>query len=441
MTHLDTSAQITISRPDGEAEKSEIINILTKTYFLIDRLAQAGSRLTERPERPETGDRDDTRRRLGAYLHVPFCFHKCHYCDFYSIVDSRDRQSEFTRRLIKEIEAFGGLLTADSKRPRRPETIFIGGGTPTLLAVELWVPLLAAIEAHLIGDETTEFTVEANPETITTELSRTLAAGGVNRVSIGAQSFNPAHLKTLERWHDPANVVRSIKIMRDAGITNINIDLIFGIPGQTVDDWRDDLARALELEPMHVSCYGLMYEPNTPLTKRMKMGRITPVDDDVEATMYELTREMLSEAGYEHYEISAWAKPDRRCEHNLIYWRNHDWWPFGPSASGHVSGVRWKNIARLGEYLASNDLPPVCDIEQLDDDGRVGESLMLGLRLLDGIPKNEVNRLLALGTRGSVRAAAIAKHVESGLLERASGSLRLTPRGLLIADSVITELL
>jgi oxygen-independent coproporphyrinogen III oxidase len=398
-----------------------------------------------RPEPPNTPS------QLGLYLHVPFCFHKCHYCDFYSIVDSRDRQEQFARRLAEEINSVGNVLAGDGGQPgpcrprepaRRPQTIFIGGGTPTLLNLPSWQRLLDALAVHFpAGDRPSEFTVEANPETVTPELAALLASGGVNRISIGAQSFNPAHLKTLERWHDPANVCRSVEILRDAGIDNINLDLIFGIPGQTIDQWRDDLRTAIELEPTHLSCYMLMYEPNTPLTKRMQMGQVTPIDDEVEAAMYDLTREMLREHGYEHYEISAWAKPGRRCEHNLIYWRNHDWWPLGPSASGHVRGMRWKNVARLAEYLASESLPPITDLETLDDDGRVGEALMLGLRVIDGVALDELDRLLALGRRGRERAATIERHINSGLLARSDSSLHLTDRGLLVADTVIAELL
>lgn len=431
LTHLDTSTQITIRRSDGEAQNAKNILAACLPEQLADIDPGAEKTLCEQLN----GEVSPATRPLGAYLHVPFCFHKCHYCDFYSIVDSRDRQGAFTQRLIAEIAAASELL------PRRPETIFVGGGTPTLLAPHWWERLLAAVGDHLIGETTSEITVEANPETVTAELADRLASGGVNRLSIGAQSFNPAHLKTLERWHEPASVDRSVAVARDAGITNINLDLIFGIPGQTIDDWRDDLRRAIALEPTHLSCYGLMYELNTPLTKRMQRGSITPIDDEVEAAMYELTRETLHSAGFEQYEISAWAMAGQRCQHNLTYWRNGDWWPLGPSASGHLCGLRWKNVARLAEYLATDGLPPVCDIEKLDDDGRVGETLMLGLRLLDGIPIEVVDRLLALGTRGRERGEAIARHLDDGLLVREGGSLRLTVRGLLVADSVISDLL
>ncbi len=374
--------------------------------------------------------------KLGWYLHVPFCFHKCHYCDFYSIVDSRDRQASFTGRLIEEIEAFS---TFHPQIVPHPSTIFVGGGTPTLLRIDLWERLLAALAPW--AGEGIEFTVEANPETVTPELAKTLAAGGVNRVSIGAQSFNPIHLKTLERWHDPANVGRAVEWFRGAGIARVNLDLIFGIPGQTLDDWWADLDAALALAPAHLSCYGLMYEPNTALTARMRAGSVQPIDDDVEAAMYELTIDALAAHGYEHYEISAWAKPGEQCNHNLLYWTNANWWPFGPSASGHWNGTRWKNVARLGEYIESRDLPPITEVEQVDADVRVGEELMLSLRLIKGIERERYQHLLAQGRRGEARDIAVRQAIDRGHLVWANDCLRLTRDGLMLADEVISELL
>ncbi|HWB20799.1 MAG TPA: radical SAM family heme chaperone HemW, partial [Phycisphaerales bacterium] len=241
----------------------------------------------------------------GLYFHVPFCFHKCHYCDFYSIVDSQNRQPAFINRIIRELEAI-------SPRLRSPlQSIFIGGGTPTLLEPPLLHELLIAIQS-LIPAQTSacplEFTVEANPETVTTEIAEILKSGGVNRVSIGCQSFNPAHLKTLERWHDPASVPRAVSHLRKAGIHNINLDLIFAIPGQLLDDWLADLDAALSLQPDHISCYGLTYEPNTPLTMKMKSGTIIPAENDLEAAMYEAAIDRLAAAGFHHYEISNWAR-------------------------------------------------------------------------------------------------------------------------------------
>ena len=371
----------------------------------------------------------------AAYLHVPFCHHKCHYCDFYSVVGADVHREQFIHRLATEMKAARPYL-------RRPlETIFVGGGTPTLLGATLWRDLLAALCASLPLADSLEFTVEANPETVDEKLIDVLAGGGVNRLSIGAQSFQDRHLNTLQRLHEPAAVARSVRLARAGGITDINLDLIFGIPGQTLDEWEADLATAIALDPTHLSCYGLTYEPGTPLTARRDAGSIRPVDEDLEAAMYEAAVDRLAAAGFEHYEISNWARPGHRCRHNLVYWTNGQWWPLGPAAAGHCGGWRWKNVPSLAEYLASGPLPPICDVEHLDDDGRIGEELMLGLRLLDGIELTRLQALLAEGTRGRQRAKAIEAHIASGLLQREDDHLRLTRRGLLLADTVLCELI
>jgi oxygen-independent coproporphyrinogen-3 oxidase len=263
----------------------------------------------------------------------------------------------------------------------------------------------------------------------------------VNRLSIGVQSFQLRHLETLERRHDPATAARSIELARSAGIDNISLDLIFGIPGQGLDDWLGDLDAAIALEPDHLSCYGLTYEPNTPLTARLRAGRVTRVDQDVEAAMYDAAIDRLGTADFEHYEISNWARPGRRCRHNELYWNNEQWWPLGPGAAGHIAGWRWINAPRLGDYLAGRGLPPITGAERLDDDGRVGEVLMLGLRLVEGIDLDRVKGLLALGVRGPQRAEAVNRHVGTGLLRRSDGRLRLTRRGLLLADRVLADLI
>ncbi len=373
----------------------------------------------------------------GLYIHVPFCVHKCHYCDFYSLVETgpQSRRPAFTDRLIEEIHAaapwLGGPLA----------TVFVGGGTPTLLEPDLWVRLLAAIRSDLDLQSDCEFTVEANPDALTAELLDVLVAGGVNRLSMGAQSFDPKLLKALERTHDPDNVRRGVEMIRAAGITNFNLDLIFGIPGQDLEGWAADLDAVLALEPTHLSCYNLTYEPNTPLAAKLRRGAIQRVDEDVEAEMYEATMDRLGGAGFEHYEISSWARPGRACRHNLLYWRNGSWWPLGPGAAGHVDGVRWKNAPRLGEYLRVRPLPPITGQEQLDQDGRIGETLMLGLRLLEGIALDRLEAMLAVGARGEPRRRAVERHTASGLLEQRAGRLRFTRGGLLLADTVLADLL
>lgn len=392
----------------------------------------------------------------GLYLHVPFCFHKCHYCDFYSLVEPAgrpDRQEAFTDALIAEL-----THNVQVFRPK-PTTIFVGGGTPTLLRADLWRKLLDAMHTAGVMERVCEFTVEANPETVTPELLDVLAGGGVNRVSMGAQSFNTDQLKTLERWHDPDTVPKAVAMLRDAGITNFNLDLIFAIPGQSLDALDHDLDRALALNPTHLSCYSLIFEPNTPLTQKMKMGRISPVGEELERDMYARVIERLVAAGFEHYEISNWARKsaiadlqssienhpsqiaDRTshfCHHNLAYWHNHNWLGLGPSAASHVEGKRWKNEAHLARYLAGSPAPPTCDHEELPPRQRIGEQIMLGLRLRQGLALDWIDEHIP---PADPRRDTIAEMIQINMLERTETRLRLTHNGLFLADSVIAKLL
>ncbi|MEZ6191635.1 MAG: radical SAM family heme chaperone HemW [Phycisphaerales bacterium] len=393
-------------------------------------------------------------------MHVPFCFHKCHYCDFYSLVEPAgrpDRQEAFTDALIAEL-----THNVQIYRPK-PTTLFVGGGTPTLLRVDLWRKLLDAMHAAGVMEQVTEFTVEANPETVTPELLGVLAGGGVNRVSMGAQSFNTDQLKTLERWHDPDTVPKAVAMLHDAGISNFNLDLIFAIPGQTLDALDHDLDRALSLSPTHLSCYSLIFEPNTPLTQKMKMGRISPVGEELERDMYAHVIKRLDAAGFEHYEVSNWARKGtgnrdqgsglthppsaiahppsadpRYCQHNLAYWHNHNWLGLGPSAASHVEGKRWKNEAHLARYLAGSPTPPTTDHEELPQRQRIGEQIMLGLRLRQGLALDWVDEHIP---PADPRRDTVEELIAIGMLERTATRLRLTHNGLFLADSVIAKLL
>lgn len=408
--------------------------------------------------RPAT--RPDGRPR-SLYIHVPFCFHKCHYCDFYSLVDTRDRQEPFTTRLIAELQA----LSRHSKGVPL-DTIFVGGGTPTLLRPDLWCRLLAAMHEHFdlsqMGPSPApgEWTVECNPETATPELMAILQQGGVNRVSIGAQSFDPRHLKTLERWHDPANVARALGMARDAGIARQSIDLIHSIPGQTLDDWRRDLDRALELGTSHLSCYSLTYEPNTAMTARMKRGEFTPIDEDLELEMHQTTLDTLRAAGFERYEVSNYARIDRsgadnRSRHNLAYWRQDQWLAAGPAASAHIAGHRWKNTPRLDDYLSINDdgYAPIIDLETPDPRRALAERLMTGLRISEGLdlesvlrdaaalpPKPEApGRAATLANTPDRLTALRARHIADDLMQNTPGRMVLTDAGFLLADGIAGE--
>ncbi|MFN0132565.1 MAG: radical SAM family heme chaperone HemW [Phycisphaerales bacterium] len=378
----------------------------------------------------------------SLYLHVPFCSHKCHYCDFYSLVDTQDRQAAFAHRLRSELETLSRITDAPSL-----DTIFVGGGTPSLLAVPLWRDLLA--DLHRLFDLSPivrcgEFTVECNPESVTPELLETLVSGGVNRLSMGAQSFNPRHLTLLERRHNPADVPKAIQRARAAGVSRLSIDIISSIPGQTAQEFRDDLAAALALGTSHLSCYTLTYEPRTALTARLGRGEFQPADEDTEIEMFEIALGTLRAAGLERYEVSNFARPGHECRHNLAYWRQHEWLAAGPSASGHIAGHRWKNIPRLDDYLQGQGLPEVVDHEPPDPRRALAELIMTGLRLAEGLDWTAVRARApeVAGPHSLARLDRIADGYITRELALIDGDrLRLTDAGFLLADSVAADLM
>ena len=370
----------------------------------------------------------------GVYVHVPFCAHRCHYCDFFTVADQDDKRDAFVDRLLTELESIPSWVGPEI------QTIFVGGGTPTYLLPADLKRMVSALPSRFDVGHPIEFTIEANPETITEELAGILAEGGVNRVSLGAQSFDQTLLKTLERQHDPARVASSVEMLQAAGIRRTSLDLIFGIPGQDLSTWKEDLNQALEIGTGHLSCYGLIYEPGTPLRVRRDRGEVEPVEEEVEANMYEWTCERLEGHGLEQYEISNWARPGESCQHNLLYWQTRNWWPIGPSASGHVQGWRWRNLPRLASYLEGAGLPDIRDVEHLEEDGRIGEWFMMGLRLMEGLPRAEVDLRLAC-EGGQRRRPIIERHLEQGLLTWRGDHLALTPRGILLSNVVTADLL
>jgi len=368
----------------------------------------------------------------GLYVHAPFCVHKCGYCDFYSVTDQRDRQAAWADAVIDELDAMLGRVDLT------PETIYVGGGTPTLLSAAVWQSLLDRLADRLDLAAAVEFTVEANPETVTAELLDTLVAGGVDRVSVGCQSFQPGLLATLERAHDPASVRAAVALARAAGIDNVSLDHIYAIPGETLEQLHADLDALLDLRPDHLSCYSLIFEPGTALTARRDLGRVDALDNDLEADMYRRVIDRLDVAGYDHYEVSNWARPGHACRHNLAYWTDRNWLGVGPSAASHVAGLRWKNQPHLGRYLASPGNPPVVDVERLDPDAAIGETLMLRLRLRDGVTIGWLDERVPTGT---ARRETIDRYALAGLFEHDDARLRLSPRGLMVADTLLAELL
>lgn len=407
---------------------------------LLKQRSIGSSRVVFHPEeggmRPDPGG--STPRSL--YMHIPFCTHKCHYCDFYSIVDTRDRQEAFAQRLVRE------LIAQSPFAPQPLESIFVGGGTPSLMRPDLWSLVLRALHDYfdmsLIDSGQGEFSVECNPETVTPELARVLRDGGVNRASLGAQSFNTVHLKSLERWHDPQKVPIAIDILRRAGIARCSIDLIYAIPGQTMQDWDQDLETALALPIEHLSAYALTYEPGTAMTARLVRGEFTQAPDDLEADMYLQTIKTLRDRGFERYEVSNHAKPGAQCAHNMAYWRQHDWLAVGPSASGHYQGHRWKNTPRLDDYLQNDDegFAPACEHEPPDDRRELMDRLMTGIRLSEGIDAvAAIEQATTLGAADTLSRAAIMCIDQGWLSSSSEERWVLSDDGFLFADRVARE--
>lgn len=382
---------------------------------------------------------------LGVYVHVPFCRRRCGYCDFYSQVLNPVRVPGLVDALLTEYDRHGGdggpLASNGSDRPH-PATLYVGGGTPTVLPRDELARLLYGLGARATVMAKTEFTVEANPATVTDEIAALLAAAGVNRVSIGAQSFASGELRTLDREHQPADVGRTVATCRRHGLRRISLDLIFGIPGQTPASWRASLEDALALGPEHVSCYGLTYEPGTPLHQRRDAGQVQPVDPDVEADLYEMALDVLPAAGLHQYEISNFARPGAECRHNLRYWRNEPVLGIGPAAAGYLNGVRYKNVADTAAYVRAMAAGKSAraEEERLTVDRQARETALLALRLAAGIDRAAFRRRFGHDA-ATLFADAIERHAADGLLEVDDVGIRLTRAGRLVADTVMVDFL
>ncbi len=375
----------------------------------------------------------------ALYVHIPFCFHKCHYCDFYSITRQEpDRMSRFVDRLLLEADQW--MHTAQTLQPR---TVFFGGGTPSLLPLLEMQRLIQGLRKRFDFADCIEWTVEANPATVTLDYCQMLAETGVNRISMGAQSFNAAELAILERHHNPDDVPRSLDIARRAGIRRLNLDLIYAIPGQTLSTWMNSLEQAIALNTDHLSCYGLTYEPNTPLAVRRRLGQIRSiVEPDSEIEMLRATRKRLAAAGFSAYEISNYSRPNQECRHNLHYWTGGDYLSLGPSAASHVQGCRWRNRPHLGEWenaVDSRQLPAV-EVEFLPPLQRAGELAMLMLRLSTGITLSAFAARTGHDAR-TLFAEVIDRLAPHNLLIVSETSIRLSEAGLVVSDSIAAEFL
>ena len=390
-------------------------------------------------------------RPFGVYVHVPFCSVRCGYCDFntYTAAElgpldgpSGASRSTYAQAAVAEIAMAAGVL---GERRRAASTVFVGGGTPTILDAADLVAVLDGVREHLGLEADAEVTTEANPDSVTPASLAALRGGGFTRISFGMQSAEPHVLAVLDRTHDPANVPRAVAWAREAGFEQVSLDLIYGTPGETVAGWRHTLRTALESEPDHVSAYALIVEDGTALSRRVGRGEVPAPDDDEQAEKYEVADDELTAAGLEWYEVSNWARDEAaRCRHNLAYWRSHDWWGVGPGAHSHVAGTRWWNVKHPTAYAGrlAQGASPAYAREVLSEDDVYAERLLLEGRIRDGLPIEALRpvvrpRVAGLVSRGLVDGlAALGRGAVDG-----APRLVLTRRGRLLADAVVRELL
>jgi len=380
-------------------------------------------------------------RAFGIYLHVPFCTVRCGYCDFNTYTATElgggASQASYAATAVREVALAGDVLRRAGLPARPVSTVFVGGGTPTVLPADDLVGMLRAVRDTWGLSDDAEVTTEANPDSVTPQSLAALAAGGFTRVSFGMQSAVPHVLRTLERTHDPARIPDVVRWARDAGLA-VSLDLIYGTPGESLDDWRTSLDAALATGVDHVSAYALVVEDGTRMAVQVRRGELVLPDADDQAAKYELADDLLTAAGLGWYEVSNWARgTEHACRHNLAYWRGDDWWGIGPGAHSHVGGVRWWNVKHPRAYASrlEQGLSPAAGREVVDDEAAALERLMLGVRLAEG---------MSLAELSSDERARVAGLVADGLVDgrRALTERRLvlTRRGRLLADLVVRTL-
>ena len=369
----------------------------------------------------------------AAYIHVPFCAHRCGYCDF-TLVARKDH-------LIEDYLVALELELKSLEVPREIDTLFFGGGTPTHLSAPQLRKLCELAKAwfRLAGDG--EFSVEANPAGFDADKVDVLAEAGVNRISLGAQSFRSELLRVLERDHRPDEIAEVVERVRTR-IRNISLDLIFGVPGQDPDEWRADLKSVVELSPTHISTYGLTFEKGTTFWSRRRAGSLLPVADEDEREMYEAAMTDLPAAGYRQYEISNFARPGFECRHNRVYWNGQPYFGFGPGAASYVGGTRRTNHRSVTNWLKRVlcGESGVAESETLSPENRAREAIMLGLRQTAGIEREAFADRFGISLH-ELAGTEIERFAEQGLLDCDRGRVRLTRAGRMVADTVVAEFL
>lgn len=369
----------------------------------------------------------------AAYVHVPFCRHRCGYCNFTLVAGRDDLIPRFLQALARELS---GL-----EAPRLVRTLFLGGGTPTHLAPDQLGTLFSTISTWLPLETDGEYSVEANPLDLTPERIAVLQEAGVNRLSLGVQSFADDTLRFLERDHRGTEAQRAVEEAQ-AAFPAVSLDLIFGVPGQSLAAWQQDLARAVLLKPQHISVYGLTFDRGSAFWGRVQRGTLRPCEEELERAMYEAAIDHLTSNGYVHYEVSNFSRPGFACRHNEVYWTGGTYWAFGPGAARHVAGVREVNHGSTTTYLQRvlSGQSPVAERESLAPEAAARERLVFGLRRLQGVHAPSFHRQTGWSV-SDLGGTALERQLQAGLLEWSGENLRLTRSGLLLSDSLWPDLL
>ena len=376
------------------------------------------------------------KKPLGIYIHIPFCRSKCQYCDFYSLTDQSPKTMEdYLQAMLTHIRETGPLAPA-----HRVDTVYFGGGTPTLFGAKGMITILNTLRKHFDVSATAEITFEANPESVTPQLLRQLKREGFNRVSLGIQCDDDSILDTIGRPHSYQQAVKAVQQIRRAGFSNLSLDLIYGLPGQTLEGWLQTLGNVLELNPEHISCYGLKLEEGTPLYAYQDRYHLP--DDDTQADMYLAAVEVLKGKGYRHYEISNFAKRDMPSRHNLKYWTGGEYLGFGPDASSDFGGKRFSIIRDLQGYIDGirHGGQVLREVQQIPKRERAGEYLMLRLRTSAGISREEYERRYLLSFQ-PLEQVMEKFCLHNWAMSNGKGGYRLTPEGYLVSNSIISDLL
>lgn len=372
----------------------------------------------------------------ACYVHVPFCVRKCAYCGFFSGIGDEKAQRDYLGGIEDEIECH---RRAGRLEGRVFDTLHVGGGTPTVLEPALLEKLFAALRARLPFDPEAEVACEANPESLTPEVAALLANAGVNRLSIGAQSFHDDELATLGRPHDAAAVGQAVAAARSAGFVNIGLDLIYGLPGQTLERWQATVEKALALEPEHLSCYCLTLEPGTPLEAAVRQGSVPRPDEDRQREMFDWLVERLPRAGFEMYEISNFARPGRRSRHNLRYWTGQPWLGLGPAAHSSLDGRRAENPADLGAWRDLYRPPGLRDpFQPVARRDRIFERVFMALRLVEGLDLAAFEAEFGAPLE-SFYPGLVERLTAEGLLRTENGFLKVTSHARFLSDGVFCE--